>query len=224
MSNVMFAQFNRELKQFVDNTKKAVRKSQYMALEAVARKSKSAIIANYPKAFKDENGVRKNKGVPKLTNYGKVDKAKLSIEISWAPNKNINFMDDQEFGGVRSGKDGGSRAMPSWFTQQQGRTATGKMKQGYSIKNLMDRALRYENRRSKENGLPKPFIMTSKSGHHMLVRRLNKKRDSVMVLYHFDKKVKIRPRWAFVKTVEGVTMHTIHDEFAKALEKNMQNG
>lgn len=214
-----FKNLGKELIKNAENAKKAVRHACYRSLEITAEQSRNAIIANYPKKFKDENGIRKNKGVPKLTSKGKVDKQKLSIELTWGKKQDLDFMDDQEFGGERGGKFGKSKAVPDIETQKKGRTATGKMKDAYSIKKLMSAAIKAETNRSKSSGKPKPFVMATKSGHHMLVRRKTKKKKPLEILYHFDRKVKVRPRWDFVKTVEGVTIHNLEKNFIKQLEK-----
>lgn len=216
-----FKNLGKELKKMSDDARKKVRRACYLALENTAEQSRNAIIANYPKKFKDENGIRKNKGVPKQTSKTKVDKQKLSISLNWGQKRNLDFMDDQEFGGTRTGLNGASRAVPTLETRQKGRTASGKMKQSYDIKNLMSAAARAETERSKSSDKPKPFFMITRSGHHMLVRRRTKARNSTEILYHFDKKVQIRPRFDFVKTVEGVTVHNIEKNFIKELEKIM---
>lgn len=217
-----FSVFNKDFTKMLNGIDKNVRLAVYKTLEQTAEKARSAIIANYPKKFPDENGVVKNKGVPKMTSKTRVDKKNMSISLNWGQKKNVDFMDDQEYGAERKGLNGGSRAMPTWVAQRMGRKASGRMKAGYSVKNLMDQIMQYENKRSKETGKPKPFLMTSKSGHHMIARRRTKARDSFDVLYHFDRKVKIRPRWDFVKTVEGIAVHTIDKTFVKNLEESMK--
>lgn len=216
----MIQNFQREYNRMIADQQKAVRLSIYQTLEITAEKSRDAIIADYPKRFKDENGIRKNKGIPKMTSKTKVDKNNLSITLNWGQKQNATFMDDNEFGGTRTGKHG-SRPMPSLELQKMGRTSSGKMKQGLKVSKLMALAKKYEDKRSKETGKPKPFFMETKSGHHMLVRRMTKARNSILVLYHFDKKVQVRPRWDFVKTVEGVTVHTIDKTLIGQLEKNL---
>lgn len=213
--------FQKEFNKMVADGQKAVRQSIYQTLEITAEKSRNAVIANYPKAFKDKNGIRKNKGIPKMTSKSKVDKKNLSISLGWGQKQGKNFMDDNEFGGERTGARGGSRPMPSLELQKMGRTSSGKMKQGLKISKLMSLVKKHENKRSKEKGTPKPFMMKTKSGHHMLVRRNGKSRDSILGLYHFDKKVQVRPRWNFMKTVEGVTVHTLDKTLVAQLEKNL---
>lgn len=216
MINCSIKDLPKLLKKQMADVNKSVRLATYKALEQTAEDARKAIIANYSKKFPDENGIKKNKGVPQQVTHGKVDKAKLRIEL-FAKDK-INFMDDQEFGGERSGTTGGSRPVPTLETRQQGRTSRGTMKQAWSIKTLMGAALKAETEKSRKAGKPKPFIMESKSGHHMLVRRQTKDRDSIKVLYHFDKKVQIRPRWDFIKTVEGITAHNMEKNFNVELE------
>lgn len=217
----MISVFQKDFSKMLVGIDKGVKFAAYKTLEQTAERARSAIIANYAKKFPDENGVRKNKGVPKMTSKTKVDKKNMSIGLNWGQKQNVDFMDDQEFGNERTGLNGGSRAMPTWVAQRQGRKASGRMKVSYSVKNLMEQIMKYENNRSKETGKPKPFLMTAKNGHHMIARRRTKARNSFDVLYHFDNKVKIRPKWDFVKTVDGVTVHTIEKTFVKNLENVM---
>lgn len=214
--------FQKQFNNMFEAGQKAVRLSVYQTLEITAEKSRNAIIANYPKIFKDEHGIRKNKGIPKMVSKGKVDKNNLSIELNWGRRQGVNFMDDQEFGAVRKGAGGKSRPMPSLDAQQQGRTSTGKMKQKLKFSTLMDAVKKYEGNRSKEKGTPKPFMMTTKNGHHMIVRRRTKARNSFFVLWHLDHKVQVRPNWNFIKTVDGVTAHTIDKTLIAQLEKNFE--
>ena len=209
--------FSKALESAIEDTKKKIRFAAYRTLEQVAERSRNAIIANYTKKFPDQNGVVKNKGVPKQVTHSKVDKKNLSIELYTKPN--ISFMYDQEYGGDRSGKNGAKKAVPFLETMQKGRTNRGTMKQGYRISTLMKKALDHETAKRTGGHKPKPFLITTRSGHHALAVRDTKKRKPLTFLYHFDRKVKIRPRWDFIKTVEGVVVHTIDKEFEKSLKK-----
>ena len=53
----------------------------------------------------------------------------------------------------------------------------------------------------------------------MIAQRVWQKRLPIKPLYHFDQKVKIRPRWDFVKTVENITVRYIEKTFEKELKK-----
>ena len=57
--------FSKALESAIEDTKKKIRFAAYRTLEQVAERSRNAIIANYTKKFPDQNGVVKNKGVPK---------------------------------------------------------------------------------------------------------------------------------------------------------------
>ena len=220
MIRCSFGDFGKCLNKWNESLQKAARLSIYQTLETLAEGSRAKIIQSYPQIFKDENGVRKNRGVPKMTTKSKVDKQAMSITLGWAMRKDIDFMDDQEFGGVRG--EVKAKAQPTWITQQQGRTNTGKMKAALSVKQLMNNIMQHENQYSKETGKPKPFIMQTRSGHHMIARRRTKARDSYDVLYHFDKKVRIRKRWNFVETVDNFVIHYKEPLFTKKLEKNLE--
>ena len=209
--------FEKTLNKCVSDTQKKIRHASYKTLESVAERSRRAVIANYFKKFPDEYGITKNKGVPQQVTKSRVNKEKL--EISLYTKDKIGFMYDQEFGGERTGKEGKKKAVPFLSTRQEGRNSRGGMKSAYSVKTLMQKALSHSNLNARRSGKPKPFLMNSKSGHTMIVQRVGKDRLPVKPLYHFDKKVNIRPRWDFVKTVEGVTVRYIEKTFEKELQK-----
>lgn len=209
--------FGKTLNQAISDIQKSVRLAAYKTLESVAERSRRAVIANYFKKFPDENGIKKNKGVPQQVTKSRVNKEKL--EISLFTKDRISFMADQEYGGERTGQEGRKKAVPFLSTRQEGRNSRGGMKSAFSVKTLMQKALSHASMKSKNSGKPKPFLMTAKSGHTMIVQRAGKDRLPVKPLYHFDKKVKIRPRWDFVKTVEGITVRFIEKTFEKELEK-----
>lgn len=224
MIRCSFSDFGKTIQKYHESYLKIGRQSMYQTLEQLAEGSRNQIIKLYPRKFKDENGVHKNQGVPKMITKSKVNKEEKSITMWWAHNRDIDFMDDQEFGNpARTGKDGASKALPTWKAQQEGRTNTGRMKANYNIKQLMAKIMSYENKRSKELGKPKPFIMTAKSGHHMLARRQTKARDSYFIMYHFDQKVRIRKRWNVVETIDKYCVFNRERLFFQNIENNMKN-
>lgn len=202
--------------------KKAIRSACYKSLERTAEQAREQIIKDYPEHFKDEPGIRKNRGVPKMTRKTKVDKNKLSISLNWGQKQNVDFMDDNEFGGTRTGENGKSKAMPSRELQRIGRTSTGRVKQQYSIGAMMNKVLKAEATQSSTQSQPKPFIMVAKNGHHMIAQRMTKARDSYWILYHFDRKVKVRPRWKFNVAVHNVTVRTLPENYDNELEKALK--
>lgn len=211
--------FSKVLDKCVADTQKRIRLAAYKTLENVAERGRRAVIANYFKKFPDENGITKNKGVPQQVTKSRVDKTNLSISLY--TKDRISFMYDQEFGGERKSKTGKTKAVPFLSTRQEGRNSRGGMKSSYSVKTLMDKAMSHANRQAKRAGKPKPFMMTTKSGHKILAQRTSKNRLPIKPLYHFDRKVKIRPRWDFVKTVENITVRYIDKTFDEELKKAM---
>ena len=181
--------FGKTLNQAIGDIQKSVRFAAYKTLESVAERSRRAVIANYFKKFPDENGIKKNKGVPQQVTKSKVNKEKL--EISLFTKDKIGFMADQEYGGERTGKEGRKKAVPFLSTRQEGRNSRGGMKSAFSVKTLMQKALSHSGMKAVNSGKPKPFLMTAKSGHTMIVQRAGKDRLPIKTLYHFDKKVKI---------------------------------
>ena len=115
--------FGKTLEKTVSDIQKGCRLAAYKTLEAVAERSRRAVIANYFKKFPDENGIKKNKGVPQQVTKSKVNKEKL--EISLFTKDNISFMTDQEYGAVRTPKAGKNIAVPFLSLKQEGRNSKG---------------------------------------------------------------------------------------------------
>jgi len=227
-----FNQLPGALNKFVADSQKKMRLATYNTLGGLAKKARLQIIAEYPKRFPDENGIRKNKGVPKQIYYdNKVDKSiPNNPSIGIHASDKISFMAKQEFGGtLTSGTQGGSAAVPFSHSLRKMRQGTRGMKAKYSVSEIVSSAkqaiqpsLKHGTIR-RGNRPPQPFFMTTKSGHTMVAIRDGKKRLPIMELYHFDKKRKFRPRFGFFETVEGVVASSVnemwHNELKKVLDR-----
>ena len=73
--------FEKTLNKCVADTQKQIRHAAYKTLESVAERSRRAVIANYFKKFPDENGIKKNKGVPQQVTKSRINKEKLEISL-----------------------------------------------------------------------------------------------------------------------------------------------
>ena len=206
--------FGKTLDQAVNDIQKSVRFAAYKTLENVAERSRRAVIANYFKKFPDENGIKKNKGVPQQVTKSKVNKEKL--EISLFTKDNISFMKDQEYGAIRTPKAGKTIAVPFLSLKQEGRNSKGGMKSSFSIKTVMDKVLK--NSRGEGAGRKKFHFAKTKRGRTMIVQE-QKGTDDAKEMYHLVPKTKIKPRWDFVKTVENITVRYIEKTFEKELQK-----
>lgn len=210
--------FEKTLNKCVADTQKQIRHSAYKTLESVAERSRRAVIANYPKKFPDENGIKKNKGVPQQVTKSRVNKEKL--EISLFTKDSISFMTDQEYGAVRTPKMGKTIAVPFLSVKQEGRNSKGGMKSAFSIKTVMDKALK--NKRGEGTGRKKFHFAKTKRGNTMIVQE-QKGTSDAKEMYHLAKKTKIKPRWDFVKTVEAINSKYIEKTFEKELKKTIGN-
>ena len=206
--------FGKTLDQAIKDVQKSVRFAAYKTLENVAERSRRAVIANYFKKFPDENGIKKNKGVPQQVTKSKVNKEKL--EINLFTKDNISFMTDQEYGAIRTPKAGKTIAVPFLSLKQEGRNSKGGMKSSFSIKTVMDKVLK--NRRGEGTGRKKIHFAKTKRGRTMIVQE-QKGTDDAKEMYHLVPKTKIKPRWDFVKTVENITVRYIEKTFEKELKK-----
>lgn len=209
--------FGKTLDLAIKDVQKSVRFAAYKTLENVAERSRRAVIANYFKKFPDENGIKKNKGVPQQVTKSKINKEKL--EISLFTKDNISFMTDQEYGAIRTPKAGKNIAVPFLSLKQEGRNSKGGMKSSFSIKTVMDKVLK--NSRGEGTGRKKFHFAKTKRGRTMIVQE-QKGTDDAKEMYHLVPKTKIKPRWDFVKTVENITVRYIEKTFEKELQKAMR--
>lgn len=222
-----FSGVARQIEKFANDANKTLRLASYNTLGRLAKESRRQIIANYPKLFPDENGIRKNKGVPKQVVYdNKVDKSipnNPSLRIY--ANDKISFMEKQEFGGSKSGGTmGKTSAVPFSESLRTMRRGTQGMKDKYTIRQVMasvKQAIRPTLKSGKRTGnaKPKPFFMETKSGHSMVAIRQGKKRFPVLPLYHFDVKRTWRKRWDFLKTIDGVVVSMTDKFYSEELQK-----
>lgn len=206
--------FGKTLNQAISDIQKSVRFAAYKTLESVAERSRRAVIANYFKKFPDENGIKKNKGVPQQVTKSRVNKEKL--EISLFTNDNISFMADQEFGAVRTPEFGKTIAVPFLSVKQEGRNSRGGMKSAFSIKTVLKKAL--DNVHGEGTGRKKFHFAKTNRGNTMIVQE-QKGTSDAKEMYHLVKKTKIKPRWNFVKTVENIAARFMEKTFEKELQK-----
>ena len=206
--------FGKTLNQAISDVQKSVRFAAYKTLESVAERSRRAVIANYFKKFPDENGIKKNKGVPQQVTKSRVNKEKL--EISLFTKDNISFMADQEFGAVRTPEFGKTIAVPFLSVKQEGRNSKGGMKSAFSIKTVLKKAL--DNVHGEGTGRKKFHFAKTNRGNTMIVQE-QKGTSNAKEMYHMVKKTKIKPRWNFVKTVENIVARFMEKTFEKELEK-----
>ena len=206
--------FAKTLDACVKDTQKKIRNAAYKTLENVAERSRRAVIANYSKKFPDENGIKKNKGVPQQVTKSRVNKEKL--EISLFTKDNISFMTDQEYGATRTPKVGETMAVPFLSVKQEGRNSKGGMKSSFSIKNVLQKAIKVAH--GEGTGRKKVHFAKTTRGRTMIVEE-KKGTNDAKELYHFVKKTKIKPRWDFEKTVRAINSRFIEKTFEKELQK-----
>jgi hypothetical protein len=112
-------------------------------------------------------------------------------------------------------------AVPFLSVKQEGRNSKGGMKSAFSIKTVMDKALK--NKRGEGTGRKKFHFAKTKRGNTMIVQE-QKGTSDAKEMYHLVKKTKIKPRWDFVKTVEAINSKYIEKTFEKELQKNLGSG
>lgn len=228
MDIIPYSQLSNALNKYVADGQKKIRLAMYKTLGDLGKLSRQEIIKTYPKKFPDENGIRKNKGIPKLVVYdNKVDKSiPNSPSIRIYAKDEISFMEKQEFGGeLNGGTYGRNAAVPFTDSLKKMRSGTKGMKDKYTIKEVYQAARKAIKPSLKHGSIkrghrpPQPFFMETKSMHTMVAIREGRNRLPVMPLYHFDRKRRFRPRWDFFETVEGVVVSMADQLWGEELKK-----
>lgn len=229
MSVVAFSQLGNELDKFVADSQKKMRLASYKTLTELAKQSREEIAKAYFKRFPDENGIRKNKGIPRQIVYDhNINKSipnNPSIRI-YATDK-IDFMDKQEFGGdLTGGKKGANASVPFTASLKKMRSGTKGMKPKYSIKEVMSAvkkamspSLKGDGDEKRGHKKPKPFFMETKSGHTMVAIRTGRARKPIMPLYHFDRKRHFQERWGAIETIDKVVVSMTNKVWGEMLKK-----
>lgn len=86
-------------------------------------------------------------------------------------------------------------------------TATGKVPKSKQVSRL------------KQAKRRAPFIVRSRKGNDLLVRRMTRERDSLEVLYAFRKSVKIDRRWRYADVAAAEARAKYPGQFRKAFEQ-----
>lgn len=225
---VSFSQLPKALDRFVERTNKGIRLATYQTLKALAFNARKEVIKEYPKHFPDENGIKKNKGVPRMLMYSDIDKSVAnapSIRLYGKPE--MEFMEKQEFPQTLvGGTKGKSAAIPITDSLKKMRRGTRGMKDEFSISQVMSAAkkaikptLKTKRRKGVHNP-PNPFFMKTKNGHTMVVKRQGISKNPVIPLYHFHETRRYeKNRWDFFKTVEGVVVSMTDKIWGEKLNK-----
>lgn len=135
----------------------------------------------------------------------------------------------QEWGGTktpfasRARDKGRSLALPTRdLSKMSYKTKTGRIKKRLKPSTLLKNfrgSSSYGKIRVREKGTAtkKAFIVRARDGTPMIVRRKTRSQYPLQILYTFEKKGKVKPKWGFVKTCERVANAVIHKKFARHL-------
>lgn len=146
------------------------------------------------------------------------------------------FMPDHERGATRKpsaagakrtpgGRDKGrSFTLPARAPSRALHTATGRAKKRFHPRTLLkDWQGPYRGGRTKYtkggSGRRKAFIIESRSGQTLIVRRTSRKRDDLEILWSFSPKAKYRATWGFEATV----IKHVNATFKIRLRLNLRN-
>ncbi len=129
--------------------------------------------------------------------------------------KVISFMTLQETGGIKTPK-GRALSLPSAGLGTGFKTETGKIRNQFRPKNLLSRMDKGGRpKRGKAGSASKPAAFTAKG---MILVRQGPGRYPLRVLYKFEPKARIKPRWEFEDTVRMV----VTNYFAHNMEASMR--
>ena len=202
--------------------------AQAVALNNTAFEAKTALVEKMPKEF-DLRSPRPVKGF-------RVDKANKKQPIPTAVVFHLDeWMAIHAVGGEKRPTKGRSMGVPAAETQKKGRAPSGKIRERWWPRNLAKNpgfadpaaAGRMGGRGKKGKGQTKAFLMISKNGEKVIVRRTSRSSEGreganrwdLVDLYYLKKEVKVRPRWDFVPTVHEVAAARLGPNFQEALAR-----
>lgn len=196
-----------------------------MALNETAFQAKGALVAQMPNKF-DLRSNRPKKGF----RVNKANKKQATRESSVTHLD--SWMSIHEMGGEkRPAKGARSMGVPAEGTLKRGRAASGKIREGFWPRNLLKNegatdpkiAGAMGGRGNRGRGRTKAFMMEH-GGHRRIVTREKRgaDREKLVWLYTLTPKVKVEPRWDFVKTVHGVAKNKLAKNFQKALARAVE--
>ena len=189
------------------------------SLTQLAKIGQGAVWANTQKKFdlKAKAFIKRN---IKITPAKKTDfKAGKAFSAVYTDRKIINFMVGHEAGQTRTSSTG-KLAIPTTGVKKRAyRKASGGVKKSWLPSTLLKGFKGSRGKRSKQKTRKKqPFIITTKTGVQMVVRRVSKKRKPLDFLYVFSKTAKIDKRWFFARTVERVVTFKSQNVFDRNLK------
>lgn len=142
------------------------------------------------------------------------------------PDKDLGFMTLHEEGGKKSAYGGGMIAIPARGVKGYSfRTGRGRVKKKWKPAELLKKynevgpLIKGSKRRRKRSTKGSAFIMKSKRGRDMIVRRKTRKRYPLEVLYMFFPSSKIRAVWGFVSTVQRETRRHIFSDVERQIKR-----
>lgn len=151
----------------------------------------------------------------KVTPAKKKDIQKFGLAEAYVgTTKLISFMTLQETGGVKKPK-GRALSLPSEGLGGNAKTATGAIKKGMKPKALLARFDSKKKEKKTKGGQVKPMAFVAKG---MILIRVGPGRYPLKVLYKFEEKAKIKPRWEFERTVRTIA----ENYFAHNMEQAMR--
>lgn len=196
-----------------------------MALNKTAFQAKDALVAQMPRKFDlRSNRLKKGFRVNKANKKQTTRESSVTHLDSW--------MSLHEMGGKkRPAKDASSMGVPAEGTLKRGRTASGKIREGFWPRNLLknegstdpQKAGAMGGRGNKGKGRVKAF-MVKHGGHQRIVTREKRgaDREKLVGLYTLATEVKVEPRWDFEKTVRGVAKNKLAKNFQKAMARAVE--
>lgn len=114
--------------------------------------------------------------------------------------KVISFMTLQETGGTKKPK-GRALSLPSEGLGAGAKTATGAIKKAMKPKALLSKFDTGKKKKKSKGAQSKPMAFVAKG---MILIRVGPGRYPLKVLYKFESKAKIKPRWEFERSVRTV--------------------
>lgn len=194
---------------------KQVRYAASRAINNVAFKARSNLIASYKHSF-----VVKNTNLPNATTVQKATKENLTAEISFPK----DWMYINTVGGDKKPENSKVLMVPiKGGDLGDFRTSSGKIKQSKKPASL----LKYHNdnpkKKKKKAAKPKAFLLKSKkTGQTLIARRNEENRKEMDWLYVGVPIADVNKKWDFNEIVRKTADRNLEKEFSKELKRAME--
>lgn len=203
------------------------------ALTMTAKDGQSAIRGRTKRVFKLHGQYTlRNLRIKPAKKIDVVSKRNAYSEV-YTDERIVPYMPQHEPGSIKTAKKGRLVAVPMRDIKRKRYRTSGGVKKQYTPKFLMKQMKQGENARAtgrrfamhQAKGRSKrklPFLIESKKGGPLLVKRKTIRGSSLEFLWAFVRRARIKPTWKFEQTIKSRVSRTFEKHFRQSMARAVQ--